>query len=74
MFPIVGFWAHQILGIVGSQIEIERIFSLIGILTNIRRYRLQSENLEILIFVSKNWSSDSRDGQILGDVVYNKKT
>ncbi len=34
MFPIVGFLACQILGIVGSQIETEMIFSLIGILTN----------------------------------------
>ncbi len=40
MFPIVGFLARQILGIVGSQIEIERIFSLVGILTNLKRHCL----------------------------------
>jgi len=34
MFAIVGFLDWQILGIVESQIEIERIFSLVGILTN----------------------------------------
>jgi hypothetical protein len=28
MFPIVGFLAQQFLGVVGSQIEIERIFFL----------------------------------------------
>jgi len=52
MFPIVGFLACQILGIVGSQIKIERIFFLMGILTNLRRCHLQS----------KNWTSDPRDG------------
>jgi hypothetical protein len=40
LFPIVVFLAHKILGIVGSQIEIERIFSLVGILTNLKRCHL----------------------------------
>jgi hypothetical protein len=40
MFPIVGFLVHQILGIVGSQIEIERIFSLASILINLKKCRL----------------------------------
>jgi hypothetical protein len=31
LFPIVAFLAHQILGIVGFQIKIERIFSFVGI-------------------------------------------
>jgi hypothetical protein len=35
LFPTVAFLAYQILGIVGSQIEIERIFSLAGIFTNL---------------------------------------
>ncbi len=47
---------------VESQIETKRIFSLVGILTNLRRYHLQLENLEHLMFVSKNWASDLRDG------------
>ncbi len=63
MFLTIGFWACQILGVVGSQIEIERFFSLVGILTNLRRCHLQSENLKILIFVRKIWSSDSGDGR-----------
>jgi hypothetical protein len=54
MFPIVGFLAQQILGIVGSQIETKMIFTLVGIFTNLRRCHLQSENMEKLIFVSKN--------------------
>jgi hypothetical protein len=37
MFSIVVFIAHKILSIVGSQIEFEKIFSLVGILLNIRR-------------------------------------
>jgi hypothetical protein len=52
MFPIVGFLACQILGIVRSQTKTETIFSLTCILTNLRRCHLQS----------KNWSSDPRDG------------
>jgi hypothetical protein len=40
LFPRVEFLARQIIGILRSQIEIERIFSLVGILTNLRRYCL----------------------------------
>jgi hypothetical protein len=43
-------------------IEIERIFSLASILTNLKRCHLQLENLKILIFVNKNWLSDLKDG------------
>ncbi len=51
---------RQILGIPKLQIEIEHIFSLVGILDNLRRCHLHGDNLEILIFVSKNWFNDSR--------------
>jgi hypothetical protein len=37
IFFVVGFIAHKILSIVDSQIEFEKIFSLVGILPNIRR-------------------------------------
>jgi hypothetical protein len=37
MFPTIGLCDKSILGIVGSQIEIERIFSLVGIFINLRR-------------------------------------
>ncbi len=40
LFPIVAFIACQILGIVSFQIEIKIIFSLVGILTNLKRCRL----------------------------------
>jgi hypothetical protein len=62
MFPLVGFCARQILKIVGSQIEIEIIFSLVGILTSLRRCYLQSIFLNKLIFVGKHWPNDSRIG------------
>jgi hypothetical protein len=39
---------------------IERIFSLMGTLTNARKHHLQLNNLENLIFVNKNWPSDLR--------------
>jgi hypothetical protein len=54
MFPTIGFLVHQI--------ETKRIFSLVGILINLRRYRIQLENLEKLIFVNKNWPNDYRVG------------
>jgi len=56
------FLAYEILSIIRSQIEIERIFSLVGILTNLKRCCLQSKKKKKLIFVSKNWPSDLRNG------------
>jgi hypothetical protein len=37
IFPIVSFFAWQILGILGSQIETKRIFSITNTFTNHRR-------------------------------------
>jgi hypothetical protein len=54
LFSIVSFLVHHILGIVCSQIEIKKKISLAGIFTNLRRYHLQSNNLDKIIFVSKN--------------------
>ncbi len=62
MFLTFGFCARQILRIVGSQIETKRIFSLVGILINLRRYCLQLKNLNKLIFVNKNWPNDPKIG------------
>ncbi len=58
----MGFLVCIILGIVRSQIETEIIFSLARILANLRRFKLQLEILEILIFVSKNWPNGPRIG------------
>jgi hypothetical protein len=46
--PTIEFLTHQILTIMGSKIETQRIFVLVNILTNIRRCHLQSNNLEKL--------------------------
>jgi hypothetical protein len=60
MFPTIGFLTQQILGIIGSQIDIERIFFLVRIFTTFRKCHLQIEKLEKLIFVNKNWLNDLR--------------
>jgi hypothetical protein len=49
----MAFLALQILGIVGSQIETERIFSLVGIFTNLRKCRLLPNNLDKIILLIK---------------------
>ena len=61
-FPTVGYLARQILGIIGSQIKIERVFSIAGILTMLRRCRLGSKNLDQLVLLVKNWPDDPRQG------------
>ncbi len=61
MFPTIGFYVKKILGIVGSQIEIEIIFSFARIIISFRRCCIQSENLDKLISVSKNWPYDPRN-------------
>jgi hypothetical protein len=57
------------LGIVGSQIEIERIYFLVDILTNLMRCHLQTNNLERLIFISKNWPNDFMVGSFPNNLV-----
>jgi hypothetical protein len=54
IFLTIGFLAQQILGIVGSQIETSKIFSLAGVFTNLQKCHLQIENLKKFIFVHKN--------------------
>jgi hypothetical protein len=60
IFHIVGFLAHQILGILGSQIKTKNIFLKTNIITNLRGCHSQMVNLKKLIFMSKNWPNDSR--------------
>jgi len=54
LFSIVVFLACQIFRIMGLQIEIEKVFSLVGILTNLKRCKLKIDNLDKLIFINKN--------------------
>jgi hypothetical protein len=55
MFSTVG-------AIVGSKIESKRSFSVVKILINLKRCRLQSKNLEIFLFINKNWPNDCKFG------------
>jgi hypothetical protein len=57
-FPNVGFLTKQILGISGSQIEIERVFNLARVLTALRCYCLQVENMDRIIIMVMNWLDD----------------
>jgi len=62
LFPTVGFLVWQNLGIVGSQIEIKRIFFSVGILINLRRCHVQLYKFKKLIFVKKNWANGFKIG------------
>jgi hypothetical protein len=46
--------AKQILGIPSSQIKIKQIFSHVKVLTILKRYHLQVENMDRIIIVVKN--------------------
>jgi hypothetical protein len=50
----VGFIAWQIIGFIDSQIEVERIFNIASICTNLWCLYLGIENLEMLINIYKN--------------------
>ncbi len=53
----MSFLAHQILGIVGSQIETKRIFNIVSVITNLQRFWLGIDNLDSLILI-QNWPND----------------
>jgi hypothetical protein len=59
-FLNVSFVAQQILGILGSQIKTKRIFNIAKVLTSLQCCRLGVNNLNKLVMVMKNWSSDAR--------------
>ncbi len=62
MFPIVGFLAHQILGIVGSQIEIERILFFSRHTYKPKEASFTIRKFRKIDFVNKNWPSDPKVG------------
>jgi hypothetical protein len=59
-FPNISFVARKVFRILGSHIEIERIFSIAGVLTSLHHCRLGVENLDKLVIIMKNWSSNAR--------------
>jgi hypothetical protein len=58
MFPTIATLVRLILGISTSQIEIEKVFSIVGMFITIHKRWLQTKNLDKLIFVNKNWPHD----------------
>jgi hypothetical protein len=56
----LGFLLAIFLGVIGLQIEIEKIFSLVGIFISSKRSPLQPHNLEKLAFVNRNWPNGAR--------------
>ncbi len=50
------FWHY------GVQDKTKKIFLLVGIFTKLRRFCLQLNNLDKLIFVNKNWPNDLKVG------------
>jgi len=50
--------AKQILDKLGSQIERESVFNLVGVITSLRCCCLQAENLNHNIIIVKNWLND----------------
>jgi hypothetical protein len=56
------FLAHQVFGIVGFQIEIERIFNIVGVIISFHQSKLGSENLQCLKVIAKNWPNNACEG------------
>ena len=71
--PSISFLARQILAIPGSRIEMERIFSIAGVLTSLRHCRLGLNNQDSLIMINKNWLDDSRHECEVTEVVIDVK-
>ncbi len=55
----MGFLTQHILGILGSQIEIERIFLVVGVFTSLQQCCFGVENLDKLMMTYKNWPLDA---------------
>jgi hypothetical protein len=61
-FFIISCLAQYFMGIISSQIKIERILSMVGIIIGFRHYRLGIENLDKLVLIMKILSDDLRFG------------
>ena len=53
-FPSLAELACVVFSVPGSQIECERVFSQAGLITAGLRNRLGAENMDMLVFISKN--------------------
>ncbi len=61
-YSSIGFVAQQILGIVGSHIEVEFFFNIATICMNLSHSWFGMDNLEMLINIYKNWPNDVHVG------------
>ena len=68
LYPSLAEVARIVLGVPGSQIECERIFSLAGLLTLQLRNRMSPENLASLVFLDKNVDADKALDNLLGPI------
>jgi hypothetical protein len=57
-FSNVGFLVKHVFGILGFQIEIEIVLSLIRVLRTLKRCYLQVQNLDKIITIINNWLDD----------------
>ncbi len=55
----------EVIGILRFQIEIESVLNLVGVLTALRHYCLQVQNLDQVITIINNWRDDSHLNCIL---------
>jgi hypothetical protein len=62
MFCTIGFLAHQILSIIVSQIEPKIYIFFSEHIYKSKEVSFTIKNLENLIFMSKKWPSDPKDG------------
>ena len=63
-FPRMSFVARQILAILGSAIECERVFSAAGIVTGLLRNSMTPEHLHQVVFLSKNFPFEQELGRL----------
>ncbi len=56
----MGFLVKLSCGILGSQIKIEYVFNLPRVLTTLKHYHLQVENMDRIVTMVKIWPNDPR--------------
>jgi hypothetical protein len=57
-FQMLGFLGKQVFGILEFQIDIEKMFSLIGVLIALKHCCLQVQNLDQIISIINKWPDD----------------
>jgi len=52
-FPYLGFLAHQVMEIVGSQIKVEWMFNMARVIIGLKQCQLGIENLDNIVLITK---------------------